>query len=165
MRGRVRAQVQTLLLPLQQIGLLVPTALIAEVVNLEDLVPVPRSPRWMLGVLNWRARPVPVVSFDELLGQTPQPAGRRAKLVVFYPLAGRQPWEYFAVLSAAEPQPRAFSEQDTTHLKGAVSVSASPYVAMALNLGGELAAIPNFDALHKAFYPVPPDRVNAPSRG
>ena len=153
MRGRVQAQVHALLVPLQQIALLVPTALIAEVVNLEDLVPVPRGPNWMLGALNWRARAVPVVSFDALLGHVPQPPGRRAKLVVFYPLEGRQSWEYFAVMAASEPQPRAFSDQDATQLKGAVAVNSSPYVAMALNLAGELAMIPDFHALHRAFYP------------
>lgn len=162
MRGRIQAQVHALLLPLQQISLLVPTALIAEVVNLDDLVPVPRSPAWMLGALNWRARAVPVVSFDVLLGHVPQPPGRRAKLVVFYPLEGRQSWEYFAVMAAAEPQPRAFSDQDATQLKGAVAVSSSPYVAMALNLGGELAVIPDFVTLYQTFYPAP--RVSATSR-
>ena len=154
MRGRAQAQaVQALVLPLQQLALLVPTALIAEVANLDELSPVPRSPRWMLGLLNWRARPVPVVSFDALLGHQPQPSGRRAKLVIFYPLAGRQAWEYFAVIAAADPQPRAFSDQDTATLKGAIAMNASPYIAMTLNLGGQIVAIPDFEALRELFYP------------
>lgn len=152
-RGRTQAQVHTLLLPLQQLALLVPTALIAEVVNLDELLPVPQSPPWVLGLLNWRARGVPVVSFDALLGHEHQPATRRAKVVVFYPLEGRESWEYFAVMAVAEPQPRAFSEQDAEALKQAVATNATPYVAASLNLGGELVVIPDLDALRAAFYP------------
>ena len=154
MRGRAQTQdVQALVLPLQQLALLVPTALIAEVANVDELERVPRSPRWMLGLLNWRARPVPVISFDALLGHTPQPPGRRAKVVIFYPLAGRAAWEYFAIMAAGDPQPRAFGEQDAASLKNAIGVNGSPYVSLTLNLSGQLVAIPDFDALRQAFYP------------
>ncbi len=153
MKAAAREQVQTLLLPLQQAALLVPTALVAEVVNYDELQPVPRSADWMLGLFNWRARPVPVVSFEALLGGAPAAPGRRSKVVVFYPLTGRKSWEFFGVLSAAEPQPRDFTDVEAAALKTAAVESANSYIAMSLRLGSLTAGIPNFEALGRLFYP------------
>lgn len=154
MKTVAREQVQTLLLPLQQAALLVPTALVAEVVNVDDdLQPLPGGADWMLGLLNWRARPVPVVSFEALLGGAAATRGRRSKIVVFYPLPGRKPHEYFGLLTAAEPQPREFTDLETANLKGAAVESGNAYLAMSLRLDNLTAGIPDFDALGRLFYP------------
>lgn len=153
MKAAPKERVQTLLLPLQQSALLVPTALVAEVVNYDDLQHLPRSAEWMLGLFNWRARPVPVVSFEALLGGAPASAARRSKVVVFYPLPGRKAWEFFAVLSAAEPQPRDFTELEAADLQAGAVESASTYLAMSVRLGAVTAGIPDFDALARLFYP------------
>lgn len=153
MKTAPREQVQTLLLPLQQAALLVPTALVAEVANYDDLQPLPRSADWMLGLFNWRARPVPVVSFEALLGGAPAAPARRSKVVVFYPLPGRKSWEFFAVLSAAEPQPRDFTDLEAVDLKAGAVESTNAYLAMSLRLGNVTAGIPDFQALARLFYP------------
>ncbi len=153
MKTAAREQVQALLLPLQQAALLVPTALVAEVVNYDELHAVPRSADWMLGLFNWRARPVPVVSFEALLGGAPGVPGRRSKVVVFYPLPGRKSWEFFGVLSAAEPQPRDFTDIEAANLRAAAVESANTYIAMSLRLGNLTAGIPDFEALGRLFYP------------
>lgn len=154
MKAIAREQVQTLLLPLQQAALLVPTALVAEVVNVdEDLQPMPRSADWVVGLLNWRARPVPVVSFEALLGGAPASRGRRSKVVVFYPLPGRKSWEFFGVLTAAEPQPREFTDIEAANLKDAAVESGNSYIAMSVRLDHLTAGIPDFEALGRLFYP------------
>ena len=153
MKAAAGEHVQTLLLPLQQAALLVPSALVAEVANHDELQPIPQSPDWGLGLFNWRARPVPVVSFEALLGGAPAAPTRRSKVVVFYPLPGRKPWEFFAVMSAAELQPRDFTEVQAAELKAGAVASTHACVAMSLRLGNLTAAIPDFDALGRLFYP------------
>jgi chemotaxis signal transduction protein len=153
MKAIAREQVQTLLLPLQQAALLMPTALVAEVVNLDELQPMPCSADWVLGLLNWRARPVPVISFEALLGGAPASPGRRSKIVVCYPLPGRKSWEFFGVLTAAEPQPREFTDIEAANLKGAAVESGNAYIAMSLRLDHLIAGIPDFEALGRVFYP------------
>jgi chemosensory pili system protein ChpC len=163
-KTRSQAHVHALLVPLRQASLLIPTALVAEVVNVDALLPVPRSAEWVLGLLNWRARPVPVISFDALLGHGVHGANPRSKMVIFYPLAGRHAWDFFAVVSSGEPQPRAFTEQEGATLKSAVAANPSPYLSATLMLDGRASGIPDLEALNRLFYPAS-SVVSAPSRG
>lgn len=149
-RKAAQDRIHTLLVPLGTTNLLVPSALIAEVVNVAPLQPMPLSEPWLLGLMNWRSRPVPVVSFDMLLGgDIPQP-GPRAKIVIFYPLEGRQPWDFFGVITTAEPQPRTF--HDSAALSQTLD-NSSPYFAVTLQLDKTVAGIPNLQALRSLFYP------------
>lgn len=146
----VQDRIHTLILPLAQFSLLVPSALVAEVVNVSEVGTLPLAPPWLLGIMNWRARPVPVISFDYLL-DTPVPvATARAKIVIFYPLQGRKPWEFFGLMSNAEPQPRTF--QDPEALSNRVA-NESPYIATALQLDKYVVGIPELGALKRLFYP------------
>lgn len=143
-------RIHTLLVPLGSASLLVPSALVAEVINVGPLQTLPLSEPWLLGLMNWRSRPVPVVSFDILLGHPIPPVGPRAKIVIFYPLEGRNAYEFFGVITAAEPQPRTF--HDGQALSQTVE-NTSPYLALTLQLDKAVAGIPNLEALRGLFYP------------
>ena len=144
-------QIHALAIPPRVGLLLVPSATIAEVVNVSALAPVALAPAWVLGVVGWRTLAVPVVSLEALFGKAPTRPGPTSKVVVFYPLAGRAEWEYFAVLSSAEPRPQPVDASAVT--LGASELPPSPYVAGGLKIGGQPLWIPNFEALKKAFYP------------
>lgn len=134
-----------------RVGLvLVPSATIAEVVNVSTLAPVPLAPAWLLGVVGWRTLAVSVVSLEALFGKAPTRPGPTSKAVVFYPPAGRAEWEYFAVLASAEPRPQPVDASAVT--LAASELPQSPYVAGGLKIGGQALWIPNFEALKKAFY-------------
>jgi len=148
--GVTRDSVHALVVPLAQIALLVPSALIAEVVNIGRLNPIALSPEWHLGVLNWRSRPVPVISFEALSGLGVQGPGPRSKIIVFYPLPGRKPFEFFAMLTTGEPQPRSFHEPEA--LSARVD-STNPFLATSVRLDHGVVGIPDLVALNKAFYP------------
>jgi hypothetical protein len=150
MKPPIQDRIHTLIVPLAGSYLLVPSALIAEVINIAPWIPVPRSEKWMLGLLNWRSRPVPVVSYDFFLTSDLPPAGPRSKIVVFYPLPGRKPWDFFGVLTAGEPQPRTFSDAEA--LSNTVE-NDNPYAAVTVQLEAFAACIPNLDALKAVFYP------------
>lgn len=143
-------RIHTLILPLAQFSLLVPSALVAEVVNVAEVSGLPLAPPWLLGVMNWRARPVPVVSFDHLLGNPIPTPSARAKIVIFYPLEGRKPWEFFGVMTSAEPQPRSFHDPEALSQRVA---NDNPYIATALQLDKFIVGIPELNALKRLFYP------------
>lgn len=142
--------VHALIAPLAQVSLLVPSALVAEVVNVGRLNAVPFSPPWVLGVLNWRSRPTPVVSFEALSGSAVTQPGPRSKIVVFYPLHGRRAWEFFGILTSGEPQPRTF--HDAQALSATVD-NSNPYLATAMRLEQGVVGIPDLATLKKVFYP------------
>lgn len=138
-------------IPLSRFKLLVPSATIAEVVTMRPLAPMPCVPPWVVGVLGWRARAVPVISFEVLLMSAAPAPGARAKIVVFYPLAGRSDSEFFAMVSVREPQPRVIVDAGEIIPSPAGAVE-SPYVASTVRLGDSTLLIPDFDALKAAFY-------------
>jgi chemotaxis signal transduction protein len=144
-------QIHALALPTRAGTLIVPSATIAEVVNVPPMSPIALSPSWVIGSLGWRSLAVPVISFEAMMGGKVASPVATSKAVVFYPLAGRAQWEFFAVLSAAEPRPQSVDG-------GAVALAASelpdsPYVAAGLSLDGQPMWVPNLEELRKAFYP------------
>jgi len=56
----IRAQ----LIPLSDMTIVLPNTCIAEVINLGELNPVKKTPRWFLGMMNWRGVRIPVISFE-----------------------------------------------------------------------------------------------------
>ena len=118
----------------------------------EEHAPVPLAPGWLLGVMPWRTLAVPVVSFEALMGATVTGPTPSSKVVILYPLPGRRDWEFFAILTHAEPRPQTI---DPAHAVAATSAELpdTPYIAAGLKLGGRLLVIPDLEALKKAFYP------------
>lgn len=152
MAQRALDRIHALEIPLRDMTLLVPSATVAEVANVPELVPVPLAPAWLLGAAPWRTLAVPVVSFEALMGGTVSPPASASKMVVFYPLNGRRDWEFYALLTHSEPRP-----QTVDGARGVAATAAelpdTPYIVAGLKLGGRLLVIPDLEVLKKAFYP------------
>ncbi len=149
MSTAVRDTVHALEVPTDNLPLLLPSACMAEVVALPRLARVPQAPPWLIGVLGWRLRPVPVVSYDMLVGGEGHAPGARARVVVLYPLPGRKPWEFVGILSVSEPQSRII---DGGVVPAALEDSFR-YIAAALKFDEHTVGIPDFAALAKVLYP------------
>ncbi|HUW98817.1 MAG TPA: chemotaxis protein CheW [Acidiferrobacter sp.] len=141
-------RVHALLLPVNDRFLLVPSALVAEIGMVHDLTPVPLSPPWMLGVLNWRFRPVPVCDLARFWGPPVTP-NQKSRAIVFYPLPGRKPTEFFALVTSAEPQPRTI---DTPAVLLTDEDAVHPYLAVSLDIDSRRAGILDLEALKGLFY-------------
>lgn len=141
-------RIHGLLLPVGDRFLLVPSALVAEISVLTKLTPLPLSPNWVLGVMSWRSRPVPVCDLARFWGPPVTP-GEKSRLVVFYPLPGRKPTEFFALITSAEPQPRTV---DTPAILLTDDDAVHPYLAVSLDLDAKRAGIPDIEALKGLFY-------------
>ena len=66
-------QVDCLLIPLKDKNLLLPNVTVAEIIPFSHLLTTASSVDWMLGRLDWRGTPVPVVCY-EMLNQQAAPA-------------------------------------------------------------------------------------------
>jgi len=149
MNAAATGSVHALEIPTDTLSLLIPSACMAEVVSLSRMARVPQSPHWLLGVLGWRLRPVPVVSYDVLAGGEAHSPGPRARVVVLYPLPGREPWEFVGLLAASEPQSRTIDAG-----VAAVTVQDSyPCIASGLRIEDRVVGIPDLSALARTFYP------------
>lgn len=143
-------RVHSIVIPTAGVSLVVPSATIAEVVNVSMVTPVPYSPEWNLGVIGWRGQAVPVVSFEGLMGDNVQTASLRSKIVIFYPLQGCKDSEFFAFLSSAEPQPYIVDE--AVVVVDGDDIPGSPYIAAAIKINERVAGIPNMDEIKKTFF-------------
>ena len=143
--------IHSLEIPTGAVTLLVPSACIAEVINVRDMVPLPGASDWVAGVIGWRSRPVPVISFERLLNKSLGSPTPRSKFIVLYPLPGCRPWEFLAIMSTGEPQPRTMDSADTP--TDAAGLADSRFIAMGLKLDRSVLAIPNFEALRAELYP------------
>ncbi len=145
----VSQSVHTLLVPTTAEALLIPSAVVAEVVTVSNLVPLPAGPDWCSGLVAWRNRALPVISIEVLTGRPYVPSGPRSKFVVFFPLPGCHESQFFAIQSLTEPQPNNISDT-----KGMVVKTPNlPIAASALNLEGVVAIIPDLEWLKETLYP------------
>ena len=141
-------RVHALLLPVCDRYLLVPSALVAEVGVVEALTPLPLSAPWVQGVMSWRSQPFVVCDLGRFWGP-PAIVGPKSRVAVLYPLPGRAPTEFFAILTNAEPQSRTIetpsvllTDEDAVH----------PYIAVSLDIDGKRAGIPDLAGLKELFY-------------
>lgn len=144
-------RLHSLEVPLEGMTLLVPSAAVAEVINMQNMAPVPFSQPWLKGAIGWRTLAVPVVSFETLLGASARAASASGKLVIFYPLAGRQDWEFFAMFATGEPRPQLLDGSQP--VADGPELPGSTYIAAGLKVDGKVMLIPDLEALKKAFYP------------
>lgn len=151
-KPRSGPRMHSLEVPLDGMTLLVASAAVAEVINLQNLAPVPFSQPWLNGAIGWRTLAVPVISFETLLGAPSVTRPATGKIVIYYPLSGRKDWEFFAMFATAEPRPQVLDGSQPV-AEGS-ELPDSPYIAAGLKVEERLMIIPDFEALKKVFYPV-----------
>lgn len=90
--------VRCLQLPLQGMSLLVPNTCVAEITDYEPPVPTPHAPAWMRGMLMWRGSSVPLISFEQLMGdESPTGRGSQGRIAVFNSFSGNRSLPFFAM--------------------------------------------------------------------
>lgn len=84
--------------------LLLPNALIAEVITFSEPVPVEGAPTWLLGRSRWHGWQLPIISFARLAGWSDTESELGAKVAVIKATSGQQGMPYFAVLTQGFPR-------------------------------------------------------------
>ncbi|MGB5492249.1 MAG: chemotaxis protein CheW [Woeseiaceae bacterium] len=97
-------ELYSLLVPLSGDRLIVPRACVAEVVRYTEPQAGAAAHPWMLGDVNWKGRPLPVVSFEGALGNEMPVATGRTRIVVFYASTGQLKNGFFGILTQGFPQ-------------------------------------------------------------
>ena len=97
-------ELYSLLIPLGNERLIVPRACVAEVVTWQAPERMDGTPPWYLGTIHWSGRPVPVISFEAVCGQTFPPPGSRTRIVIFVGLSNQITGGYFGVITQGFPQ-------------------------------------------------------------
>ena len=97
-------ELYSLLIPLAEDRLIVPRACVAEVVRFTAPEKEAGAHDWMMGVVNWNGRQLPVVSMEGALGKDKPVATGRTRIVVFHASTGQLKSAFFGVLTQGFPQ-------------------------------------------------------------
>lgn len=138
-------EIHCMMVPTNRETLLLPTSVMAEVLDFEQPVPMDMAPPWLLGQIEWEKRQVPIFSFSALINGTEMgeiPA--RSKIIIIKSLAdsGRVP--YLGLLLGDLPRPVTVREAD---LQETGDEKKSMGVFRRISLGEEHAIIPDLDRL------------------
>jgi chemosensory pili system protein ChpC len=139
-------KVRSFALPLNEMTLLLPSTVIAEVLDFREVEPAGHMPEWLLGMLSWRGRNVPLFSFEKLLGR--ETAGRKeeSRFVVCNTLNGSTRIPFFAIRITGLPHLLLLTND---MLVADVAAVTEPVVLATFRLQGEQVLVPNLDVMEK----------------
>ena len=150
--GRTRESVRSILLPLPGDALLLPGAMLAEVLSFGSLQALEEGPAWLLGAMSWRARELPVVDLAADRGKTrPRASGAPEphKIAVVYALNTGVHLRCYALLCSAVPRP-VLASPLCVRPSGVIENTGRHFEGQAVRVDGEQAYIPDVDALERA---------------
>ena len=138
------SDISSLLIPMQGRPWLVPNIVVAEIIPLRQPDRPGHGPEWLLGWLSWRDQNIPLLSFEKLNESGQITIGQDARIAVLNTVAGKS--TFYAVIVQGIPRMMKVAKDDP----GEEPVDTGPAEAMYIQVGGDLAVIPDLDAIEGA---------------
>lgn len=138
--------IRSLILPLERGVLVVPASAVEEVLFAEPLdLPPPAAPDWLMGEVQLRQQPVPLISFETLAGGPAVATPASVHAVVLKNLDADAEPSLYALRLARAPR---VEELDSSTLQLADDgQSDNPFVACRVVIDGEEGAVPVLDLI------------------
>ncbi len=145
--------VSALLLRLQQRELLIPKAMVADVLswNGEQFSSATAQDQsWKLGQYRWKEKDIPLICFERIL-QTPtaQEELLKRKVIVLKPCQSEYADNHYAIQCRGFPKPLILSEKSLDNLG---SQDHQEWIAHSISIGSRVLDIPDFVALEQAVW-------------
>ncbi len=137
---REEEELACVVLPQEELSLLVPNDCVAEILPWRRVKPVPGMPRWCVGTLGWRGQTVVVVDFQLLTSDSGQARLNRRALVVMHRTTKREGMSFYAIASSGLPRLLYLAEDE---VRDAEDGQASAAILSHLTLGSEAVVVPN----------------------
>ena len=144
-------EVRSVLIPLHEQQLLLPNAVIAEVIGYQQPEPPEAGkPDWLLGSLVWRGVVIPLVSFEGMLGGRVVIPGHRGRIMVMNTLGQDQKLTHIGLLVQAIPSLVRVSANNVTPINPEDELD--PLVKQQVELDLNPAAIPDLDEIERQVF-------------
>ena len=135
----VGEDINCVVLPIGELGLLVPSVCVAEVLPWRRFREAGNMPNWMVGVLTWRGDSIPVVRFENLNGSTEEASRDCECVAVMNRCRSAQGPEFYAIATDGLPRMIQVNEQDVVPEQTHLGVAETA----AMKVGREQLRIPN----------------------
>ena len=107
------AALHCMVIPADDETLILPTSVMAEVMEYQSPAPIDAAPPWLLGQTEWEGRQVPIFNFSALInGTDPGEPDRRSLVLVLMSLSESSRMPYIGLLMNDLPKPITIKEQD-----------------------------------------------------
>lgn len=145
--NEISSVVRTQLIPLADMNLILPNTCIAEIISLGELNPVKKSPKWFLGMMDWRGVRIPVISFEAANGISTDAPGKTSRVAVVNSISGEEKLPFYGLVSKGIPKLLSLE-------KSAISVLKKPETKLPLaseqtQLADVTAVIPDQKKIEK----------------
>ncbi|MCU7797571.1 MAG: chemotaxis protein CheW [Candidatus Thiodiazotropha sp. (ex Myrtea spinifera)] len=148
MNSAVVSEVRSVLIPLADRQLLLPNAVVAEVMGYQPPEPVEEGSEWYLGNMAWRGVLIPVISFEAMLGGEGVAPGHRGRIAIMNALNGNPRLSHFGMVVQAIPSLVRVSI-DNVMPKPEASAEEDPLIRQAVELDLSPAYIPSLDEIER----------------
>ncbi|MCB1582354.1 MAG: chemotaxis protein CheW [Xanthomonadales bacterium] len=140
-------EIRAVLIPIEEgRKLLLPNAMVAEVLGMRSIEDVETTEKWLLGTVSWRGWDIPLIDFAVLTGtESSDDIGNNYNLAVLKSINHPEDMPYFAVLSRGIPKLQLVSRGDMQlHEEKQINHNA---IASLVSIQDEMADIPNMNYL------------------
>jgi chemosensory pili system protein ChpC len=138
--AQLPSDISSLLIPMQGRPWLVPNIVVAEVIPLRQPDRPGHGPEW----LSWRDQQIPLLSFEKLNESGQVTIGQDARIAVLNTVTSQVP--FYAMIVQGIPRLLKVSKDDPVE----EPMDTGPAETMYIQVGGDLAVIPDLDAIEGA---------------
>ena len=136
-------KVRSLWIPLREMNLLLPSMAVAEIGSYRAPEAAPGMPEWLLGMVKWREREIPVISLESICGLTVPSNPVFSRLMIVNSVRPDSPVEFYGIVTAGLPGLIHFGNDTAGHVEAYDGEGLHSVV----HVGNELAGIPDLDCL------------------
>jgi len=137
--------VKCILLKINEDELLMPSASVAEIIPIKNIINVVNKPSWMLGYLDWRGNSVPLISLERMNeGRMPSLATGKVKAAILVSIGDDNAVPFISILTQDAPKTIHVGEDDVLSNEDPI---LHPAIADNVMLGNENYSIIDLEKL------------------
>ena len=140
-------EVASLLIPVVDRLLLVPTVTVAEMIPYQEALRDPEAPDWYLGNVGWRERQVPLVSFEMMCGEPKPSYNALCRIAILNNTGVDESLPFLAIATQGIPRLSRVKAEEIQEIEGA---KLKRFELMSVSHAGETVIIPDVSALEHA---------------
>lgn len=145
----IRTDIRGVLIPISETRLLLPNAVIAEVITFVSPDPVATKATWLLGKVNWRNYKLPLISIASFAGFVGRESLLNVKIAIFKGLSGNAQLPYLAVLTQGFPKLTTIGPE-TIQIDTVAEKRSGIAMSVRLTVDESDVHIPDLDAIESA---------------
>ncbi len=142
--------IKCVILTLRKSNVIVPNALVAEIISVKEIEATDTGPAWFLGNMKWRGVDVPLLSFEASGGEEISRVNLNTQAVVLYAVGATGEVSenpYLGLVMSGVPHVSHFTRDQVKTDVDELEMESHPMVAQKVRINGASVSILDVDAM------------------